>query len=427
MTVSNISQTRQWSVLDNAAKLFPATIHKYSSSFFRLEVLLNESFIAEPLQLAIQLTLLRYPLLQVRLRRGAFWYFFEPYNHPVRISPLNQYGICEYVPLAELKQNAPCWRILLHENRLALEVSHIVTDGIGAMEFLKTLLCVYYEKVYGKIKDWQQIKTLNDDYNEKEFEYSYKKHFHKKGNYKVKLSSSFHYPDERGTKFCLTRLHLSLSQVQAVASSFKVTITELIIAVHLYVVQKIYKSKLLKNQGLVRELVLVNLRNLFGSETLRNFYLFVRPQINFALGKYSFEDVIRKVHYQLQDALDPYELQHHFSEYVRAELGLFRRIIPRPLKNLVLSVMKRVSGEQKILSSISNLGKIQLPQELESVIHSFAVAPLSSLVSGKDITIIGYKDCLTVTIGRYIKNINLEQELAKYFLKLGIDTTFLEW
>lgn len=420
------SNNSQWTMLDNAAKIYPAIIRKFYSSFFRLEVVLYELVVAERLLEALTLTLKRYPLLQVQIRRGLFWYFFEKHEYPAKLNPMNAYEPCRYVNWKGAKQK-PFWRVLVYENRIAVEISHLVTDGIGAMEFFKTLLCVYYETQHKKINNWKDIRRLDDEINTEEYEHGYRKYFSKTASKKQKMRLSFHYPEKRINRFQLIRIQVSSSKAKDIAKSYGVTITELMTAVHLYSVQSVYGHLLKNNRGIVRNLILVNLRSFFPSQTLKNFYLFVTPSINFALGRYSFEEIVKKTYCQIRNMLDPKELQQHFSEYVSGELDVLIRTVPRLLKNISLALLHRLFGEKYFLSSISNLGNIIMPEEIEKMIQSFALFSLPSIKAGKNFGIIGHKDTLTITSGRYIQNTRLEQEMAKTLQFIGLEVSFFEW
>lgn len=418
--------THSWNPLDNAAKLFPAMVSGTYSAFFRLEVILHERIIYEHLVTALEKIITRFPLLQMRLKKGVFWYFFEPENYPIKILPLLEYEPCSLVKKKDL-YTSPLWRLLVHENRLAVEFSHIITDGKGAVEIFRTLLCVYYEQVYKSIAEWGTVKTLSEIPPKAETEFSYKKYYKGKSKLTHPHSNSFRYPDTKGKEYTLTRIYLSVNQVKQTAKTYGATITEFIVAVHFFVIQEIYTQHLKKSQGLVRNLLLVNLRSFFQSDTLKNFFAFVLPSINFSLGTYSFEEIIKKVHHQIQEQLDKRELQQQISEHVSAELALFNRIVPRPLKNFFMSWIRKQTWKKKIVGSISNIGAIVLPDELQSMIHSLAFFPIPSMMSGKDISIVSYNDTLAICTGRYIISTDVEKIMAKTFAKFGVETTYYDW
>lgn len=422
------STYKEWSTLDHAAKIFPPKISKTYSSFFRIEIILVDNIVYHILKESLEITLKRYPHFQVKLRRGAFWYFFEECEYEAEILPLEEYELCHFSNLFGHKQKA-LWRILIQEKTIAIEISHILTDGIGASEFARTLLCVYYEKRYEtNIEHWGTVKKITDEYDENEFEYSYKKYFNKLTGYnKYKIKPVFHYPDFRYAWYKSTRIQVPLNQIKSKATSYEVGITEYITAIHMFAVQRLYKKMMKGNKGVVRDVVLINLRNLFKSKTLRNFYWVIMPSIDFSLGEYAFDEILRKVHFQFQDMMDPREIRRHFSEYVAAELIVFNRVVPRPIKDIVLAIMQNLRGEKINTSSISNLGNFKLPTEVSEKICSCALFPLPSMITGKNIGVMGINNICTIAFGKYIDNSKLEQEIALELKQQGLDVTYLEW
>ena len=67
----------RWMRLDNAAKIYPANRSRNWSNVFRLSMTLNEPVDPAVLQSALDVTVLRFPSIAVRLRRGLFWYYLE--------------------------------------------------------------------------------------------------------------------------------------------------------------------------------------------------------------------------------------------------------------------------------------------------------------------------------------------------------------
>lgn len=102
------------------------------------------------------MALKRYPLLAVKLRRGVFWNFFDKNESPILIAEEMNYPCSPLVP----KQNRGYFlRVLYYKQQISLEVFHALTDGTGAIEFLKTLLYQYF-RLKGKEIDPQGIVLL---------------------------------------------------------------------------------------------------------------------------------------------------------------------------------------------------------------------------------------------------------------------------
>ncbi len=415
---------KKWIKLDNAAKLFAAIVRKNYSTFFRLEVIFSESIYAEALQLALRDTLRRYPLFQMHLRRGFFWHFLEEYEHESHIDSIEDVDVCRYEQLKSTRR--ALWRVLAGDTRLALEVSHILTDGIGALEFFKTLLCCYYEYAYKKISDWGNVRHAAGVSEESEMEMSYQKYSVSCARYYEKNTSSFQYPEKRERRYVVTRMIMNARQVKRTAKDMNTNVTGFLTAVHLYAVQQLYGTQLVKKNGTVQDLILVNLRPLFRSQTLRNFYLFVKVGIDFSFCHYDFDEIVYKVQAQMQNFVDLHEIRRQFSHYVGMERNICNRIVPWFFKIPIMRTVQFLSGETKMIGSISNVGKLQLPEEVSAKIKHVFFIPTPSRYMGRNISIIGHGNEITLNTGRYLHSDNVERQMVKILLSQSVDVVYLE-
>ena len=146
----NLSPARslRWMRLDNAAKIYPAAKRRNWNNFFRLSATLTEPVDTEVLRRALDVTVRRFPSIAVRLRRGAFWYYLEEIP---KAPPIQAEKSCPlaHAPFYEVRQCA--FRVLVYHERIAVEFFHALTDGTGALVFLKSLLAEYLSQKYGLV------------------------------------------------------------------------------------------------------------------------------------------------------------------------------------------------------------------------------------------------------------------------------------
>ena len=69
--------SKKWYKLDNAAKIYPASMSKKWTALFRVSATLNEKIDPVFLQDALERTAERFPGLSLKLKRGFFWYYLE--------------------------------------------------------------------------------------------------------------------------------------------------------------------------------------------------------------------------------------------------------------------------------------------------------------------------------------------------------------
>ena len=130
----------QWRKLDNAAQAFPAATGKKDTRVFRLYCELKEDVIEEVLQKAVECTLEKYPLYCSVLRKGLFWFYMEHRNLKPKVKAEDR-PPCSglYVP----DQKSFLFEVSYYKKKINLEVFHCLTDGTGALNFLKELVRNY--------------------------------------------------------------------------------------------------------------------------------------------------------------------------------------------------------------------------------------------------------------------------------------------
>ena len=163
----------RWRKLDNAAQAFPAATGKKDSRVFRFYCVLKEKVDGDRLQGALDLTLEKYPLFRSVLRKGLFWFYMEPRALPALVKPEDRPPCGRiYVP----DQKKLLFEVSYYKNRINLEVFHGLTDGTGAMQFLKELVRNYLVLTYPEQEfpetDGGEILT-DSDYEEDSFSQYY--------------------------------------------------------------------------------------------------------------------------------------------------------------------------------------------------------------------------------------------------------------
>ena len=71
-----------WYTLDNAGILYSALQKEEYSAIYRFSAVLKERVDPAALQRAVDECMPRFPGFAVRIKRGAFWYYFEPNSAP---------------------------------------------------------------------------------------------------------------------------------------------------------------------------------------------------------------------------------------------------------------------------------------------------------------------------------------------------------
>lgn len=412
-----------WFPLDNAAKIFPAILTNEFTAVFRLTAIFNHSIKIKPFFRAVSFAEKRFPYFKVQLKKGFFWYYLEhfPYHIPVEVE---NNDLCK-----AFSKKGLLVRALVKSNNVSVEFSHILTDGAGAFEFFKTLLITYSKEVGLDIpKDFEYLKP-GDKIPPEEYEDSYKRYFKEEIPPMVKSSKAYHIPWALNAKprFNILNIRIPINDIKAAASNKNVSITDYIVSVYLIAMQSIYEEQanMKKRRKLkkIRIQVPVNLRNIFPSKTMRNFSLFVMPEIDPRLGHYSFDEIIKSVYHQIRLQTEKKLINKNISRNVGSELKIYIKSIPLFFKSLILRWKYYTLGTDQYSGVITNLGKVKLPPATANMVESFIFTPPPPNKKLKiSCGIIGYDDCLVLSFGNITKSTLLEEKFIQFIKRQGIMT-----
>ena len=130
----------RWRRLDNAAKIFPSTSGRRDTRVFRFYCELKENIDGGVLQTALDQTLEKYPVYRSVMRKGLFWYYLENSDLPAIVSPETD-PPCMNLYIRDRKNLL--FQVNYYQKRINFEVYHALTDGTGALQFLKELVRNY--------------------------------------------------------------------------------------------------------------------------------------------------------------------------------------------------------------------------------------------------------------------------------------------
>ena len=418
-----------WLKLDNAAKLFPAIMSAELTSVFRITVFLKKPIKFSAIKEAVEISSRRFPYFSVSLGSGLFWHYLE-YNHQIPRILTEEKIPC--TAFAAKRKNEPLYRILVKENRISVEFIHILTDGGGAFEYLKSLLYTYFRLNGNHIPSDEKIILPESPISEEEIEDGYKRFFRRKIPPPGKLTKAWHLPFRLDGKprLKIIRSQITLDKLLEVARSYGVSVTEYMVSVYLFTLQMIYLEEIEKvkkqKRGVLRIEVPVNLRKKFPSKTMRNFSLFVLPEIDLRLGVYSFDEILKIVKYQLQTGADVKQITRFLSQNVGHEKSPFVRLLPLFIKSMAISAVYKRLGSNQCSGILTNLGRVKLPEEMENLIDTFEVVPTPPNTHVKiSCAMVTFKNQLRLDFGNISRSTSFEMHFLKYLTESGIPVKVL--
>ena len=358
----------EWTRLDNAAKIFPPTTNEKDTKVFRFVSELKEEVDKEILQIALDKALLLFPMYQTVLRRGVFWYYFESTDIKPEVVEENK------LPCNMLyRQNRKnlLFEVTYYNKRINLEMYHAVTDGTGALGFLKTI--VYYYILMKHEQDFSdKLPKLDYDASfSQKMDDSFLKHYSgDKRLDKIKLSKAYHITGRRSLDNRLKIIEgvMSVKEVLEMAHRHDTSLTVYLTALFIKAIYMDMPVRDRKNP--VTLSVPVNLRTYFPSVTARNFFATVNISYHFGQNSDLLEDIIQVVKDSFARELTEENLRGHMNRLSAVEHNAFMRVIPLVLKDYILRFASFLS-DRGITATLSNVGKVTIAKELAPYIYMF--------------------------------------------------------
>ncbi len=419
-----------WYKLDVAANLFPSVTTENHSSVFRMSAVMSEKIDCVALQEATNKIMPAFPMLFTRMNKGVFWNYLATNSKPFVVKEEKNQP-CEIINIT--KNNGYLMRILYFGNRISVEFYHALTDGTGATEFLKSLLFYYITIKYGAIPHQDKI-ILHNDYIEEFSTDSYYDYFNE-GSKKESFSkehNAYHFKGSfyNNMKTAVISGTLSAKELSAVAKKYGGTITAYLTSVYIF---STYNSLSEREKKLLKKPIVisvpVNLRKIFPSKSLRNFA--GNANISYVMNKSTtFQELFDDVKLQLAEKTTKEEMTKWSSHNVYFTENKLIKGVPVPIKQLVLGMIFKNKTEHKKTTTLSNVGKLSLPDEMEKYIKQFEMLLYPAKNAPVKLSVATAFDTVTIN---FTKNIS-ESDVIRHFFKfmstedeLNITITTNEW
>ncbi|MDD7772025.1 MAG: hypothetical protein PT958_04565 [Firmicutes bacterium] len=414
--------SKLWLRLDNAALIFPAVRRKGWSNVFRLSATLTEEIDPLLLQQAVNALKPRFPSMYVRLRTGLFWYYLEEAAAPA-VRQDYAYPLA-YMGQKELR--TCCLRVLYYRQRIAVEFFHSLTDGTGGSVYLRSLVAEYVRLKYGAAipatdgvlspEEAPRPEELEDSF----LRYASKYALSRKEPDAMRLSGT---PEPDGFLHLITGV-VPTSALLDAAHAHQSTVTVFLAAVMAQVILEMQAERTpLTRQKPVKITVPVNLRQLYGSRTLRNFALTLNPGVDPRLGSYTLDELCRAIAGQLAAEATPQQMAGRMAANVNPQKLPLLKIAPLFIKNIALRMVYASVGERKGCLNISNLGRLTLPEALHPYVQrlEFIIGVQATYPNNCSVATLGETTCINMI--RNIREASLEQRFFSRLVELGIPVT----
>ena len=418
----------QWAKLDNAAKIFPCTTKNQDTKVFRFVCELKEAVIEADLQQALDVTVKEFPFFETVLRRGLFWYYFEDSSRKAKVREEDR-PPCG--PLYDKNKKGLLFSVTYYKRRINLEVYHAITDGTGALNFLRTL--VYH---YLLIRHKEELKDLPlqldydasstqrmDDSFDRYYDSRRERHGLKEeslpeipGRKLASIPGAYIIKGQRlpDYRIKVIRGTMPVEKLKKIVKKYQTTMTIFLTALIISSIGELMTVR--EKRKLVGIVVPVNLRHYFKSESARNFFGTIDVWYDFDECSGEFEDIMAQVERCFRSELTQEKLEEKLYQYGALEKNPAARIVPLIMKDFFMNLGYEYT-DRKYTFSISNIGAVSMPEEFEKYIHLFDV-----FISTRkyQTCICSYGGRLTMSFTSPFKSAELEKIFFRKLTTFGI-------
>ena len=319
-----------WYRLDNVGKFYSSQAGSSAQTVFRYAATMQDDVDPAALQHALEKTAGVFLNFNVCLRSGMFWHYLEQ-SAQVPVVQQENLPICYGL---HVHAKSVLFRVSYHAARINLEVSHIVSDGRGSLSFFKALLHAYIVK---------GVPAEYDGSDHQKSENSFDKYFERDKAAATRAPKVYRlkgWRDEADPTFF--EYHLPAKRVLALARSWDVGVTALVIAVIMCAIRAEMPRR--DRSRAIRMDVPVDLRQFFKSTTVKNF--FGLAFVSYVPGDEDepVETIARIVQDQLKTATQAEELKSRMNRMIALEKNPLLRLAPLFAKDFILGLANRLAA-----------------------------------------------------------------------------------
>ncbi|CAI9401892.1 alcohol acetyltransferase [Aestuariimicrobium sp. T2.26MG-19.2B] len=437
-----MSDRRAWVRLDNASNIFLAAMSDVDTKVFRISAELDDVVDPVLLQQALEIVYDQYVLYHSVLRRGVFWYYLEESELRPEVTD-DVLPPCDH--LYHFDRHNLLFRVMHHDRRIILEVLHALTDGTGASWVLHDLVREYVRLRHPE--EWGEspldggqpgapalptrVKHGLDPDSFGAFHPRQPRQFavaaepaplqaegavegsapaavaaatpprhlvahdlFRRGRRRVHRVRGHLNPDHRTR---IIELTMPVGQVLPLARAQGVSLTVYLTALFLHAIRDVDAETAAGRTMAVS--VPVDLRQRFGSRSARNF--FATTRLEHCQSDDSFDAMCTSLARQLAEQTTPAALEAKLRKLIGFEHHPIGRVLPRPLKDLVLGAVNRLNN-RNLTVAMTNIGRVSFPDPVDAHVGAVHLAvsaarPQFSMASHGDLLTVDFTSPFTET------------------------------
>ena len=400
-----------WFPLDDAAKIYPISMEHGRQLVFRLSIYLKKEVSPILLQMALSFTVKRFPGFATTLKKGVFWHYLDAVK---KHFPIEEEHDVPCQPIKVSLSGSQTFRLMYYKNRISAEFFHVLTDGTGAMIFLKVLVSEYL-RLCGITAAESDIWNANDTPTNEEFENAFIK--------TEKAESGSGFVDKpvlqmsgklAARKPCrILHFKMNAAELHRVAKLHGATVTA-------YLLMQMFYATQAATDELTGDLhiqVPVNMRKFYPTKTVRNFSMYCGVKIPVEkIG--NKEELIAEINAQLAEK----SAKDKMREMITAAVNLVSsiRMIPLIIKQPIAKIVYGFLGETLYTTTFSNLGVVNIPPEFCEHIESIDFCLGAQMTNRLACTAVTCNGIAVFTISKMTADPTFEEKMYQLLLDDGI-------
>ena len=343
-----------WFSLDDAAKIYPFSMQEGYMSVFRLAMNMKEDVVPEILQMALNFTIKRFPVFATTLKKGIFWHYLDSTKRRFTVHKDNNIP-CSPIPISQ--SGAQAFRVLYYKNRISVEFFHILTDGTGAVAFLRALVAEYLSLLGYEAEPDETLIDISETPIKEETTNEFA-HVEKPKNStgfadKPALQMSGNHTSTLPCR--VIHLKLDTDGIKAAAKRHNATVTAYTLAL-MFIAAKASTEQM---TGDISIQLPVNMRKFYPSKTLRNFSMYTGIRIPVE-SITTIDELIPVIKAQIEEKTSKEAMSAMVSGTDKLVNGI--KFIPIVIKSPVAKLIYGFIGEKVFTTTLSNLGVITMPR-----------------------------------------------------------------
>ena len=407
-------EKKKWRNIDNTAKIFSLDFIK-NANVFRFSIILKDRVNRKILKEAVNKSLGSYSSFKVKLKRGLFWDYFE-YNDKdfiVKSSGRRTFDRFNYY-----RNNDYLIKVRYYKNKINIDFFHLLTDGVGAINFVKSVVSNYLD-----------IKNETDfNKDEKKYDVAYQDEFLKNYDKNCKNSDTikniYLFPDrmKRGVNNTY-HYTINIDDIKKVSKEKQATITEYLTALYIY---SIYLGMYDKKSK--KEIVLtipIDIRKHYKVDTLSNFFVCMKVNPKICENNLSsFDGILESVKKEFKNNLTEDKIKGYLANEVRLGQHIGYKYVPGVLKKFVMGNFGKYFGSSTT-STLSNVGVIDVDDRYKKYIDNIYAIVMPGRLQKIKCTICSFDKKLNITMNSNIDDVKFEKKFYEILKKEIEEIEFL--